>query len=85
MLCLGSDAPIGGLTKLLRKLWFTGPQEHGGPVTYTGGSDLRWGVRVVAAYGHGTDVFTQSQAEQRGISQPFTGLSLGLRAAIVIG
>ena len=88
LLCLGSDAPIGGPTKLLRKIWFAGPQGQGSPVTYTGGNDLRWGVRVLAAYGHGTeqsiwlfsvppDVFTESQAEQGGINLPFAGISSG--------
>jgi hypothetical protein len=49
---------------------------------------LRWGVRVIAAYGHGTeqsvwlfsvppDVFTESQAEQGGISLPLAGISSG--------
>lgn len=51
VLCLGSDAPFGGPTKLLRKLWFSGPVGEGSPVAYTAASDLRWGVRVVAAYG----------------------------------
>jgi hypothetical protein len=88
-LCLGSDAPIGGPTKLLRKIWFVGPQGQGSPVSYTGGSDLRWGARVVAAYRHGTeqsiwlfsvppDVFTESQAEQGGINFPFAGISSGI-------
>jgi hypothetical protein len=85
-LCLGSDAPIGGPTKLLRKIWFAGPQGQGGPITYLGGSDLRWGVRVIAAYGQGTeqsiwlfsvppDVFTESQSDQGSINLPFSGIS----------
>ncbi len=53
LLCLGSDAPVGGPTKLLRKIWFQGPPGQGSPVAYVGGSDLRWGVRVVAAFGVG--------------------------------
>jgi hypothetical protein len=87
-LCLGIDAPIGGPTKLLRKIWFAGPQGQGSPVTYIGGSDLRWGVRVVAAYGHETeqsiwlfsvhpDIFTESRAEQGGINLPFAGITSG--------
>ena len=51
MLCLGSDAPLGGPTKLLRKIMFTGPEEGVVPRIYAAGSELRWGVRVVAAYG----------------------------------
>jgi hypothetical protein len=59
VLCLGNDAPMGGPTKLLRKLWFSGPQGvqpgDASPVCYTSASDLRWGVRVVAAYGTGEE------------------------------
>ncbi|KAJ8069699.1 hypothetical protein OCU04_000124 [Sclerotinia nivalis] len=54
-LCLGSDAPVGGPTKLLRKVWFQGPEGRGSPTIYAGGSDLRWGVRVVAAFGSCTE------------------------------
>ncbi|CAD6441479.1 b7a490ab-2979-4a99-a354-5d14c3ed9e85 [Sclerotinia trifoliorum] len=54
-LCLGSDAPVGGPTKLLRKVWFQGPEGRGSPTVYAGGSDLRWGVRVVAAFGSCTE------------------------------
>ncbi|KAM0165255.1 hypothetical protein ACHAQE_002418 [Botrytis cinerea] len=50
-LCLGTDAPVGGPTKLLRKVWFQGPEGRGSPTVYAGGSDLSWGVRVVAAFG----------------------------------
>lgn len=55
ILCLGSDAPIGGPTKLLRKVWFEGPKGEGSPTIYAGGSNLSWGVRVVAAFGKGTE------------------------------
>lgn len=51
LLCLGSDAPVGGPTKLLRKMWFQGPEGKGSPIAYATGSDLQWGVRVVAAFG----------------------------------
>ena len=71
-LCLGSDAPLGGPTKLLRKVTFLPPElsqsefvdHHGGSdfsvgssgklLSYTAGQDLRWGIRVVAAYGDGS-------------------------------
>ncbi len=55
VLCLGNDAPLGGPTKLLRKLWFSGPVAEGSPISYAAASDLRWGVRVVAAYGLGRE------------------------------
>ncbi|PBP25851.1 F-box domain-containing protein [Diplocarpon rosae] len=58
LLCLGSDAPVGGPTKLLRKIWFHVPSEDGTaqsatPVAYTAGSDLSQGVRIVAAFEDG--------------------------------
>jgi hypothetical protein len=55
LLCLGSDAPIGGPTKLLRKIWFQGPDNLGSPIVYASGSDLKWGVRVVAVFGSEQD------------------------------
>ena len=55
VLCLGSDAPFGGPTKLLRKLWFSGPVGEGSPVAYAAACDLRWGIRIVAAYGLGRE------------------------------
>jgi hypothetical protein len=72
LLCLGSDAPVGGPTKLLRKIWFQGPEGMGTPVCYAGASDLSFGVRVVAAFGSGeeqkvwlfsvpSDIFTANQ------------------------
>ncbi len=72
LLCLGSDAPVGGPTKLLRKIWFQGPEGKGSPVAYVGGADLSSGVRIIAAYGTGdhqsiwlfsvpSDIFLASQ------------------------
>lgn len=55
LLCLGSDAPVGGPTKLLRKIWFQGPEGKGSPIVYTGSIDAASGVRVVAAYGSGLE------------------------------
>ena len=60
---LGSDAPAGGPTKLLRKVWLepspsiqcTSAQP---PILYTAGVDLTWGVRIVAAYGEDIVLFT---------------------------
>ncbi|KAA8643651.1 hypothetical protein EYZ11_005940 [Aspergillus tanneri] len=59
-LCIGSDAPIGGPTSLTRALICVPPfgkdpldAAKGGsvPSVFTAGSDLSWGLRVVAAYG----------------------------------
>ena len=55
LLCLGNDAPVGGPTKLLRKIWFRGPKKLGSPIVYASGSDLNWGVRVVAVFGNEED------------------------------
>ncbi|PFH63422.1 hypothetical protein XA68_10012 [Ophiocordyceps unilateralis] len=51
-LCLGTDAPVGSLTRLLRKVWFRPPPEaiSPAPIVYTAGADLRHGVRVVAVF-----------------------------------
>lgn len=58
-LCLGSDAPVGAPTKLVRKVIFIPPDptEDDGWGTlmscYTAGHELRWGVQVVAAHRDG--------------------------------
>ncbi|KAF9884650.1 hypothetical protein FE257_001403 [Aspergillus nanangensis] len=60
LLCIGSDAPIGGPTSLTRALVCVPPfgkdPSDGGkeglvPTVFAAGSDLSWGLRVVAAYG----------------------------------
>ena len=79
LLCLGSDAPVGGPTKLLRKIWFQGPKGLGSPIAYCAGADLSCGVRIVAAFGNGTeqaiwlfsvpgDVFATNQGGQSPLS-----------------
>jgi hypothetical protein len=79
LLCLGSDAPVGGPTKLLRKIWFQGPKGGGGPIAYAIGSDLSHGVRVVAAFEIGeeqavwlfsvpADIFATDQGGQSPLS-----------------
>ncbi|KAL3461133.1 hypothetical protein BJX64DRAFT_278096 [Aspergillus heterothallicus] len=59
-LCIGSDAPIDGPTSLTRALTCVPPFETDTPDSFNGsplptafaaGSDLNWGLRVVAAYG----------------------------------
>lgn len=58
-LCLGSDAPVGAPTKLVRKVIFIPPDatEDDGWASlmscYAAGQELRWGVRVVAAHRDG--------------------------------
>lgn len=51
-LCLGTDAPVGALTRLLRKVWFSPPANAASPVPilYTAGADVRHGVRIVATF-----------------------------------
>lgn len=54
LLCLGSDAPLGGPTKLVRKVMFIPPSEEEKPRStprqYAVGKALDWGIRVVAVY-----------------------------------
>ncbi|KAJ5584703.1 uncharacterized protein N7459_004503 [Penicillium hispanicum] len=59
LLCIGSDAPIGGPTSLTRAFVCVPPfgkdasditKETRAPTVFTVGSDLNWGLRVVAAY-----------------------------------
>lgn len=51
-LCLGTDAPVGSLTRLLRKVWFRPPAGATSlvPVLYAAGADTRHGVRVMATF-----------------------------------
>ncbi|KAF1942685.1 hypothetical protein EJ02DRAFT_344890 [Clathrospora elynae] len=50
-LTLGCDAPLGGPTKLLRKVVFIPPEDKAVPRIYSAAADLSQGVRVVVAYG----------------------------------
>ncbi|KAL2004472.1 hypothetical protein VTN00DRAFT_3474 [Thermoascus crustaceus] len=59
LLCIGSDAPIGGPTSLTRALICVPPfekelsesgKEERIPTVFAAGSDLSWGLRIVAAY-----------------------------------
>ena len=50
LLFLGSDAPLGGTTKLDRRIMFLGP-EGCLPRVYAAAAELRWGVRIAAGYG----------------------------------
>ncbi|PHH87694.1 hypothetical protein CDD83_8526 [Cordyceps sp. RAO-2017] len=51
-LCLGTDAPVGSLTRLLRKVWFRPPAEaaSSAPILYVAGADTRHRVRVAATF-----------------------------------
>ncbi|KAJ5916229.1 hypothetical protein N7504_000244 [Penicillium tannophilum] len=59
LLCIGSDAPIGGPTSLTRAFVCVPPNRKGTttrqpetrvPTAFAVASDLRWGLRVIAAY-----------------------------------
>ena len=59
LLCLGSDAPLGGPTKLMRKFVFLPPGYVSTttkllPACYSAAQELQWGVRVVVAYVDGS-------------------------------
>lgn len=55
-LCIGSDSPIGGPSSLTRAVVCAPPFDHEHPeavptpTVFAAGSDLSWGLRVVAAY-----------------------------------
>ncbi|KAF9692316.1 hypothetical protein EKO04_009402 [Ascochyta lentis] len=49
-LALGCDAPLGGPTKLLRKIIFNPPGEKIVPRIYTAAADMSSGARIVAVY-----------------------------------
>lgn len=50
MLCLGTDAPLGGPRKLSKKIMFKPPTQCGNPRIYTANTDLMDGPKIVAAY-----------------------------------
>ena len=57
-LCLGSDAPLGGPTKLLRKVVCLPPQQTeesqvASLICYSAGQELQWGIHIAAAYSDG--------------------------------
>ncbi|KAF2206018.1 hypothetical protein GQ43DRAFT_445548 [Delitschia confertaspora ATCC 74209] len=71
-LFLGCDAPLGGPTKLLRKILLAPPEPGKLPRLYTTAADLSWGARIVAVYGDAIvlynippDVFAFSHEEQK--------------------
>ncbi|KAI5463693.1 hypothetical protein BGZ63DRAFT_442353 [Mariannaea sp. PMI_226] len=51
-LCLGTDAPIGSLNRLIRKVWFLPPSAASSPspLLYAAGADTRNGVRIAATF-----------------------------------
>ncbi|KAK2612734.1 hypothetical protein QQS21_001185 [Conoideocrella luteorostrata] len=51
-LCLGTDAPIGSVTRLLRKIWFRPPAGASSimSILYAAGSDTKHGLRIVATF-----------------------------------
>jgi hypothetical protein len=71
LLTLGCDAPLGGPTKLLRKITFIPPELNAVPRLYSAAADVSQGVRIVVAYADTLvlysvppDVIRLSQMEQ---------------------
>jgi hypothetical protein len=59
LLCLGSDAPLGGPTKLLRKFVFLPPGYISTttkllPICYAAAQQLQWGIRIAVVYVDGS-------------------------------
>lgn len=89
LLCIGSDAPIGGPTSLTRAFVCVPPfgndpieslKEPPVPTVFSVGSDLSWGLRVVAAYqgrivlySIPLDVFNMIRKERRSQSEGVMG------------
>ncbi|EXJ96010.1 hypothetical protein A1O1_01136 [Capronia coronata CBS 617.96] len=67
LLCLGSDAPFGGPTKLTRKVVFVPPtiqkEQRSPPLLYSAGQALEWGLRVVAFHADGCVVLYSVPAD----------------------
>ncbi|KFA63671.1 hypothetical protein S40285_03179 [Stachybotrys chlorohalonatus IBT 40285] len=65
-LCLGTDAPAGSLTRLLRKVWFRPPLNASSPVPilYSAGADTSHGVRVVASFATSDDSLDGTDGSQ---------------------
>lgn len=83
-LCLGSDAPLGNPTKLLRKVVFEPPKDistpqllsQARPSHYTAGPDMSRGVRVVASYNSHVILYSLPSdifEELRRVVLPFAG------------
>ncbi|KAH9860653.1 hypothetical protein J1614_011984 [Plenodomus biglobosus] len=71
-LTLGCDAPLGGPTKLLRKIVFISPEEKRVPCVYTAAANMSQGALVVVAFGDTImlyniplDIIEFSRSEQR--------------------
>lgn len=59
LLCLGSDAPLGGPTKLIKKFVFLPPGYISTttkllPICYAAAKELQWGLRIAAVYADGS-------------------------------
>jgi hypothetical protein len=72
-LILGCDAPLGGPTKLLRKIVLISPEKEPVPRLYTAAADLSHGARIVVLYGETVMLYSVppaildfSQTKQKG-------------------
>lgn len=87
-LFLGSDAPLGGPAKLLRKILLVLRQPDGVPRIYATAADLNWGARIVVAFGDTVvlysvppDIFFLSKLEQKAESaESFASSAFGSEA-----
>ena len=74
-ICVGADAPNGRPCRLSRKIVLQGPPFASAAV-YAVGRDLRWGARVVAAFGDELWMFSVPadvlQCEGNGLNEPWT-------------
>lgn len=84
-LCLGTDAPVGSLTRLLRKVWFRPPACASSPlpVLYTAGADTRHGVRVAATFSVNDSMRTGTVTEVRDMVEGMPGSENGGKQIVV--
>lgn len=62
---LGTDAPVGSLTRLLQKVWFRAPPSClGPPVLYAAGTNTQDGIRVVATFAVPKDIRDETENKQ---------------------
>lgn len=62
---LGTDAPVGSLTRLLQKVWFRAPPSClGPPILYAAGTNTQDGIRVVATFSVPQDIRNKAENTQ---------------------
>lgn len=62
---LGTDAPVGSLTRLLQKVWFRAPPSClGPPILYAAGTNTQDGIRVIATFAVPKHIHEETENKQ---------------------